>query len=196
VSGAAGTEGTGVTVRAATAGDAGVLAALAERTFRDAFGGSNAPADMDAHCARAYSEAQQAGEIADPSMDTLVAETGDGTLVGFAMVREGPAPEVVRGPLPIELWRIYVDRAHHGHGVAQALMEASLDAARRRGGATIWLGVWERNPRAQAFYRKMGFDVVGTHTFLLGSDPQTDHVMAQGLLSRAAGGAGRAGRSR
>ena len=46
---------------------------------------------------------------------------------------------------------------------------------------TLWLGVWERNVRAQAFYRKQGFTVVGSQIFRLGSDPQRDLVMAKGV---------------
>jgi len=45
----------------------------------------------------------------------------------------------------------------------------------------MWLGVWEYNPRAQRFYEKNGFQVCGKHTFLLGSDPQTDLLMQKQL---------------
>ena len=41
--------------------------------------------------------------------------------------------------------------------------------------------MWERNERAQAFYRKHGFRKVGTQIFVVGSDPQTDHVMLREL---------------
>jgi ribosomal protein S18 acetylase RimI-like enzyme len=78
----------------------------------------------------------------------------------------------------LELSRFYVDRPWHGRGVAQALMTATVREAARRGGETLWLGVWERNPRGIAFYRKCGFADVGTQTFVLGSDPQNDRVMA------------------
>jgi len=87
----------------------------------------------------------------------------------------------VRGPAPLELKRLYVARAWHGHGVAQALMDAALTAARAHGAQTLWLGVWERNARAAAFYRKYGFTRVGEHTFVLGTDPQTDWVLARPL---------------
>ena len=53
--------------------------------------------------------------------------------------------------------------------------------ARRRGARELWLGVWERNARAQAFYRKCGFEKVGTQIFVVGTDPQTDHVMMRNL---------------
>jgi len=56
-------------------------------------------------------------------------------------------------------------------------MAATVAAARGRGSASLWLGVWERNPRAQAFYKKSGFADVGSHTFFVGTDEQTDRVM-------------------
>ena len=68
-----------------------------------------------------------------------------------------------------------------GRGVAHALMGAALDAARARGAKTLWLGVWERNQRAVAFYGKYGFSRVGEHTFVLGSDAQTDWLLARPL---------------
>ena len=57
----------------------------------------------------------------------------------------------------------------------------TLAAARARGAGTLWLGVWERNPRGIAFYVKCGFRDVGSKPFLLGSDWQTDRVMVRPL---------------
>ena len=54
-------------------------------------------------------------------------------------------------------------------------------AARHLGGIAIWLGVWERNPRAIAFYEKCGFRDVGSQLFIVGSDPQTDRVMVRSI---------------
>ena len=85
-------------------------------------------------------------------------------------------------PAPLlELKRLYVTRAFHGRRVAQALMEAALELARTRGAKTMWLGVWERNPRAVAFYAKYGFARVGEHTFMLGGDAQTDWLLARSV---------------
>ena len=85
----------------------------------------------------------------------------------------------------MEIQRFYVDHAWHGQGVARQLMAACVATARARGGATVWLGVWERNARAIRFYTKHGFTDVGTHDFLLGSDRQTDRVMSRPVeLSR------------
>ncbi|MDQ2855211.1 MAG: GNAT family N-acetyltransferase, partial [Acidobacteriota bacterium] len=45
----------------------------------------------------------------------------------------------------------------------------------------LWLGVWEHNGRARAFYRKWKFVEFGEHIFQLGEDPQNDILMARDL---------------
>ena len=170
--------------RTAELADAPAVAALAERTFRRTFEADNTPADMNEHCRKSYSAEIQAAELSNPAIETIVCEEDDGTLIGYAQLRSGAPPEVT-GPSPIELWRFYVDRAHHGRGVAQALMTAAIAAADHKGARTLWLGVWERNPRAQAFYRKSGFVDVGAHDFMVGRDIQTDRLMARPIGSNA-----------
>lgn len=167
-------------IRSAVPADTEALAALAERTFRDAFEADNTADDINAYCGEAFTLDVQRRTIVDESVDTLLLEDESGALIAYAQLRPG-SPEEIDVPSPVELWRFYVDRSHHGQGVAQELMRAVLDATRARGAKTLWLGVWERNLRAQAFYRKMGFVDVGSHTFLLGSDAQTDRLMALGL---------------
>lgn len=169
-----------LSVRRGTPGDAGPLAAFGARVFEETFGPANDPADMALYLSRTYGLAQQSKELADPAVATLLAEL-DGSLVGFAQLREGRAPPCVIGPDPVELNRFYVDRPMQGRGVAQELMQAVLAEAQRRRGATLWLAVWERNDRAQAFYRKCGFVDVGSQPFMLGTDRQTDRVMSRPL---------------
>lgn len=168
------------TIRVASIRDAAPLARLAERTFRDTFASSNTSENMELHCQSSYGEAIQASELKHPAMQTLVCEEG-GALIGFAQLRWGDAPPCVSSPLPGELLRLYVERAWHGKGVAQSLMQASLEALQRHGSDTAWLGVWEHNPRAIAFYRKFGFVEVGEHVFPVGTDPQRDVVMTRWL---------------
>lgn len=136
---------------------------------------------MELHLARSYGIDQQTRELNDRDITTLLVEE-DGQAIAYAMVRGDHVPECVTGPRAVELWRFYVDRGWHGRGVAQALMERVKDVARQRGAQTLWLGVWERNPRARAFYAKCGFTDAGEHIFLFGTDPQTDLVMVMPLV--------------
>jgi GNAT superfamily N-acetyltransferase len=84
----------------------------------------------------------------------------------------------VTGDAPVEIHRFYVDRPHHGTGLAQQLMAAARATAVEMGGRTLWLGVWERNPRAIAYYAKSGLRDVGSADFFVGPDRQTDRIMA------------------
>ena len=88
---------------------------------------------------------------------------------------------------PAEIQRIYVDQQWHGRGVAQALMSQAFSAAGLGNADQVWLGVWENNPRALAFYRKLGFKEVGDHVFQLGSDPQRDWILCCDVRSWRSG---------
>lgn len=165
-------------IRRARASDAPALAAIAERTFRATFSAGTAAADMDAYCAASYGADIQAREIGDPDLVTWIAESDD-ELIGFAQWRPVQAIDCVAAERPSELSRIYVDAAWHGRGVAHRLMQEVLTMAADRGADCVWLGVWEQNPKAAAFYRKFGFIVVGEHVFPVGSDMQRDLIMAR-----------------
>lgn len=174
------TENPDLVIRRAAAGDAGLLAELGARTFSEAFAADNRPEDIAAYLAASFSPERQAAELADPSSVFFIAEVG-GAAVGYAQIRAGEPGAGVEGPKPVELVRLYAAREWHGRGVGEALMRACVEEARRAGHGRIWLGVWERNGRAQAFYRKWGFRPVGRHVFRLGSDAQTDIVMERAL---------------
>jgi ribosomal protein S18 acetylase RimI-like enzyme len=163
-------------IRRAGVPDAAALAEFAERTFVDTYGGANTTEDLAAHLAGAFGEQRQHDELVDTAMVTLVAERAR-TMAAYVQLRKYPAPGCVKGPDPVEIARFYVDRAWHGTGMARQLMTRTHCAAREFGGRTLWLGVWERNARAIAFYRKCGFRDVGTQLFRVGSDVQTDRVM-------------------
>lgn len=170
-----------IVIRRGVPADAERLAELAARTFRDTFAADNRPEDMDAHEVEAYGPDIQRRELENPRMTTLIADSGE-ELAAFAQVRRDPAPPCVTGDVPVELWRFYVDKKWHGLGIAQELMQHVLAEAKALGGRTIWLGVWERNERAKAFYRKAGFADVGSQTFMVGADVQTDRVMSRPVI--------------
>jgi ribosomal protein S18 acetylase RimI-like enzyme len=169
-------------IRTATLADAEPLAALAERTFRDTFADDNSTDDMDAYVRDAFSLDRIRAELADDVNTFLLAFIdGEAQPDGYAKLRNGTADPGVTGPEPVELQRLYVSRRTMGQGVGAALMRASLDAARSAGRRTLWLGVWERNARAISFYERWQFEAVGKHVFRLGSDPQTDLIMARSV---------------
>ena len=169
-----------VVIRVATLADAALLARMGEETFRDTFAADNTPADMEAYVAAAFGEAQQAAELADPHTRVLIAEIG-GEAVGYVRLITGPAPARVAAQRPMEISRFYARTTWIGRGVGAALMTRALHEAQANGCDAAWLGVWERNLRAIAFYERWGFRAVGEQVFVLGSDPQRDLVMVRAV---------------
>jgi ribosomal protein S18 acetylase RimI-like enzyme len=171
-----------ITIRQATPEDAKLLTDLSYTTFWDAFAHhpKNAPDDLAHYMRQAFSIEQITAELADPASIFLIASI-DGKAAGYAKLIVDSTEEGITASRPVELSRLYSHQEYLGRGVGQNLMDACFDRARDDGQDVMWLGVWEYNPRAQRFYEKNGFKVVGRHTFQLGSDPQTDLLMQREL---------------
>ncbi|BDO43314.1 N-acetyltransferase [Cellulomonas sp. NTE-D12] len=178
--------GAPVRVRTAQAEDAGALAELAAVTFPLACPPGSTPADQRAFVAQHLSAGRFAGYAVDPSRVLLVADDPTGALLGYTMlVHATPADPDVRAALTlsptVELSKCYVHPDHHGSGVSSRLMAATLEAARGTGAAGVWLGVNQLNDRAQRFYARHGFTVVGTKHFQVGSRVEDDYVLERPL---------------
>ncbi len=156
--------------------DAGKLAAFAARAFEEAFAAESDWSDLQTHLETSYGLEQQAAELADPDVETILARL-NGVLIAYAQVRRSQPPPCVTQASPVELHRFYVDSKAHGTGLASSLMQEVHRAAHEFEGRHIWLGVWERNPRAIAFYKKMEFVDVGTKFYMVGPDRQLDRVL-------------------
>ncbi len=168
------------TIRQATPQDIELLSSIGARAFSQSFGAANTPENMAAYLAASFSPEKQASEMAEPGAVFLIAEN-ESEPVGFAHLREDPAPTCITGIHPVELSRIYMLEGWKGQGLGSQLMQACIDEARQRGADVLWLGVWEENPKAIAFYKKWGFSIVGTHAFQLGSEAQEDYLMQRAI---------------
>ena len=190
----------GVLVRPATTDESAHVAWLAALTFPLACPPGTPVATMAAHVAAHLTPADFAAWTVSDRHALLVASAdgGDGddapetppALLGYALVAFGEPEgaeerEVLRavaGPGPYaELSKIYAHPHAWGTGVATRLMTAAVDAAGRFAGPAgvppLWLGTNGQNGRAQAFYRKHGFELAGTRTYDVGGVRHDDVVM-------------------
>ncbi|PJJ70979.1 ribosomal protein S18 acetylase RimI-like enzyme [Diaminobutyricimonas aerilata] len=174
-----------IDIRAAVAGDARALAAVAAATFPLACPPGTSDEAIAAFIAEHLSEQRFEEYLADPQRDLLIAEL-DGAPAGYTMLVAGdPTDAHVAAAVTVrptvELSKCYVLADHHGQGVAGELIERSIEAAVARGARSIWLGVNQHNARANAFYGKHGFEVAGTKHFMVGDERHDDFVRVRPL---------------
>jgi ribosomal protein S18 acetylase RimI-like enzyme len=172
-----------VQIATADSVDTAELAALAARTFPLACPPSVPPSNIASFIDANLSDVRFAEYLTDPRRRILTASRHD-RIVGYAMLIRGVSddPEVqraVHARPAVELSKMYVLPDNQGSGVSTALMNAALAAAAEWGAGCVWLGVNQKNQRAQQFYKKCGFTVNGTRTFQLGGSFENDYVMVR-----------------
>ncbi|MFV0624458.1 GNAT family N-acetyltransferase [Sphingomonas sp. ac-8] len=164
-------------VREATSQDCGALALVGAATFLESFAGVLRGPEIVAHCARAHAPDAYARYLDDGGRAWLAELDAGAAPVGYALSTRPDLPGAREDDA--ELKRIYVLSRFQGDGMAAALLQQVVSAA--QGSRRLLLGVYERNARALAFYRKHGFAPVGTRRFDVGGTLYDDLVLARPL---------------
>ncbi len=154
------------------------MSGFAARLFRATYSGDTAASDLDSYIHGSFTPERQEAEIVDPSAAVFLATAND-QIIGYAHVIAGQADK-----RPARLNRIYIDAEWRGTGLANDILEAVLGEAAQRGVTRLELTVFERNVRAIAFYKRVGFAATGSTTFMVGDDLQADVVMEMDLAER------------
>jgi GNAT superfamily N-acetyltransferase len=162
------------TYRDAATGDAATLDRLFDTSFCDTFAHLYREEDLNAFLS-SFGIADWETQLADPAFACRIAEV-DSEPVGY--VKIGPLKLSVEEQSPaLLLDQLYILKEHHGAGIAQALMDWTLDEARRRGASRLYLTVYVDNHRARRFYDRYGFEAVGRYDFMVGSHADEDIIM-------------------
>ena len=156
------------------------LQQLAKQTFVETFAESNSKEDIEKYLDESLNEERIRYEVANPKSLFYIA-WDQSKPIGYLKVNSGAAQSELQEEDSLEIERIYVKSEFHGKKVGQLLYHKALEIARTQHKSAIWLGVWEKNPRAIAFYEKNGFVAFDKHIFMMGNDKQTDILMRKSL---------------
>ncbi|HLG04289.1 MAG TPA: GNAT family N-acetyltransferase [Bacteroidia bacterium] len=167
-------------IRFADHADLSRLSRLSEETFRAAYSSFNTPEDMEAYVEANFSEKSLQRQIGKEKNKFLLALNGN-ELAAYAKLSLNPA-EHLNAKNPLEIARLYTSAALIGKGIGKRMMEEILTYARGANIDLIWLGVWQKNLKAVAFYQREGFEIAGTTAFTLGNDVQEDFVMTKQIF--------------
>jgi ribosomal protein S18 acetylase RimI-like enzyme len=105
----------------------------------------------------------------------------NGAAIGYLKINFGNAQTDIKDPEALEIERIYTLSEYFGKNVGKMHLEKAFETARVKNVKYVWLGVWEKNPRAIRFYEKNGFVRFGNHSFKFGNDTHTDILMKLNL---------------
>jgi ribosomal protein S18 acetylase RimI-like enzyme len=152
------------------------LQIISRITFEQTFSEHNNAADMEAYLNNSFSKEKLWSELNNPNSEFYFAQNGE-KVVGYLKVNTGNAQTELKDLSAFEIERIYVDQSYLGKKVGQLLFNKAVQIASAKNVSYIWLGVWEENHRALAFYTKNGFTPFDKHIFKLGNDEQTDIMM-------------------
>jgi GNAT superfamily N-acetyltransferase len=170
-------------IRLATVDDVPLLCTLGAATFRETYREISDPREVDEYADEHFTADKVAAWFGKPGARTLLAVVG-GEPVGYAHLRHAKVPDCVVDRRAIELSRLYLLRSAQGAGLGRALMAAALAQAAELEARTVWLGAYDRNVRALAFYARQGFVQVGTHGFEFGGLVYADPVLTRAVVAR------------
>lgn len=170
-------------IRKATADDARALAQIGAATFLESF-----VEDIEGDAIINHCEAQHAAEVYQKYLATqgacawIARYSETGVPIGYALNCKPELDEIEPCEGDLELKRIYVFSRFHASGAGRALMDASIAHAKEIGAPRLLLGTYEDNHRAVAFYKKYGFETIGSRRFFVGGVYYDDVIMGLTLL--------------
>lgn len=169
-----------ISVKEATIHDAETISRLATETFYETYSWHNTAENMKEYTETHFNLAQTKNELKQEGTYFFLVNVG-AEVIGYAKLRSVDDPPELKGLRHIEIERIYVQKQHQNKKAGYALIKKCIEKGREIKLDTIWLGVWEKNTKALAFYEKVGFKKFGIHNFQLGDDVQNDHLVKYDL---------------
>ncbi|MDM5357034.1 GNAT family N-acetyltransferase [Peribacillus sp. RS7] len=167
-------------IKKCTLEDSRKLQLISYETFNETFKHQNSPENMNAYLERAFNLKQLENELSNISSQFYFVYFNN-EVAGYLKVNTDDAQSEEMGAESLEIERVYIKKKFQKHGLGKYLLNKAIEIAMDRNKKKIWLGVWEKNENAIAFYKKLGFVQTGAHSFYMGDEEQMDLIMTKTL---------------
>jgi diamine N-acetyltransferase len=171
-----------VKIKKCALSDSRELQEISYETFNETFKHQNSPENMKAYLEKAFNLEQLEKELSNINSQFYFVYFND-EIAGYLKINTSEAQSEEMGDESLEIERIYVKQKFHKHGLGKFLLNKAVDMAKELDKKELWLGVWEKNENAIAFYKKMGFVQTGVHSFQMGDEEQMDLIMTKTLIN-------------
>ncbi|MDH5474497.1 MAG: GNAT family N-acetyltransferase [Cyclobacteriaceae bacterium] len=169
-----------IEIRKITIKDIDQLLKIGKQTFIETYSSDNTEKNMKKYMEEGFSTKKMKTELTDKNAEFYFAEF-EGNVIGYLKLNVRLSQTVQVNENALEVERIYVLKDFHRKKIGQLLIEKAIEVSEQRKVDFIWVGVWEKNPRAIQFYEKNGFVEFDKHKFNLGDDEQIDIMMKMKL---------------
>lgn len=169
-----------IIMRPCTLEDIYLLQEISYETFDESFREQNSPENMKVYMEHAFNLDQLKKELLNESSQFYFVSYED-EVAGYVKLNTGSAQTEEMGEDALEIQRIYIKSRFQKLGIGKYLINETLRIAQENNKKKVWLGVWEKNDNAIAFYNRMGFVQTGAHAFYMGDEEQTDYIMMKNL---------------
>lgn len=169
-----------ISIKKCSIKDLQILQKVSVETFTDTFKDQNTPENMKAYLDKAYASKKLENELLNTSSQFFFIYLNE-ELAGYLKVNTDDAQTEEMKNDSLEIERIYVRSKFQKQGLGKYLMNKAIELATESRKNVIWLGVWEKNQNAIAFYSKNGFVKTGAHSFYMGDEEQVDYILTKTL---------------
>lgn len=149
-------------------------------TYYDTFKSNTTEENLKLYFDTAYQLETLESELLNPHSEVYLLES-ESIIAGYLKINIEDAQTEPMGNETLEVQRIYVRSAFKRRGFGNKLLLLAEKRARELDKKRIWLGVWEKNFKAQAFYESNGYHHVGEHQFIAGDQIDIDWIMQKKL---------------
>ncbi|RKD28625.1 GNAT family N-acetyltransferase [Lacrimispora algidixylanolytica] len=150
-------------------------------TFVDTFKSQNSPENIKNYIDKAFRTEKLKEELANEFSDFYFICYNNET-AGYLKINTDDSQTERMGDEAFEIERIYIRTKYQRKKLGEHLIHKAFEVAKSLNKRCIWLGVWEENHNALAFYKRMGFIPSGAHSFSMGEEKQTDIIMIKTLV--------------
>ncbi|MFC4321273.1 GNAT family N-acetyltransferase [Litchfieldia salsa] len=171
---------TKITIKKCSLEDLRTLQEISYDTFNETFKDQNSSENMNAYLEKAFNIKQLETELSNSSSEFFFVYFNH-EIAGYIKINTSDAQTEEMGDDSLEIERIYIKSKFQKHGLGKILLNKAIEIATERHKKKIWLGVWEKNENAIAFYHKMGFVQTGAHSFYMGDEEQKDFILTKAL---------------
>lgn len=152
------------TISKVTIEDAKIIATLGAATFLESHGASASTIELDYYIKRNYSILPIQQELQIPTNNYHLIHSGNEP-IGFSnLLFNKPNRQLPTTPVA-KLDRIYILEKFQGRGLGKRLFDFNFKEASKNNQKGIWLYTWTGNKKAIDFYLKVGFEIIGKHSF-------------------------------